>query len=252
MAPSIAVQLYTVRDLLPKDFAGTVTRIAQIGYAGVETGGFQGVSAQEAARLFADLGLKVPSIHAALPLGEQEKPTVELAQSLGVRRVVASTPRDAFASAEKVRALCETWNQAQPVAARHGLELHLHNHWWEFTPVGERNGLDLLLEYLDPKIGIQVDTYWAQTGGYDPAAAVKKVGTRAPLLHIKDGPCDKPESPMVAVGQGVVDFRAVMQAAGTHAEWLIVELDRCATDMMAAVEQSYQYLAGQGFGRGRQ
>lgn len=251
MAPPIAVQLYTVRDLLPGDFSGTVTRIAQIGYAGVETGGFQGISTQEAARLFAGLGLKVPSIHAALPLGDQEKPTVELAQALGTRRVVTSTPRDAFASAATVKALCDTWNQAQQVAARHGLELHLHNHWWEFTPVGERNGLDLLLEYLDPKIGIQVDTYWAQTGGYDPAAAVKKVGSRAPLLHIKDGPCDKPESPMVAAGQGKVDFPAVMQAAGNHTEWLIVELDRCATDMMTAVEQSYQYLAGQGLGRGR-
>lgn len=251
MAPPIAVQLYTVRDLLPADFAGTVKRIAQIGYAGVETGGLQGITTQEAARLFADLGLKVPSIHSALPLGEQERPTAELAQALGTRRVVSSTPRDAFGTAEKVRALCDTWNQAQAVAARHGLELHLHNHWWEFTPVGDRNGLDLLLEYLDPKIGIQIDTYWTQTGGYDPAAAVKKAGARAPLLHIKDGPCDKPESPMVAAGQGKVDFPGVMKAAGNHAEWLIVELDSCATDMMGAVEQSFQYLAGQGLGRGR-
>lgn len=252
MAPPIAVQLYTVRDLLPKDFAGTVTRIAEMGYAGVETGSSLDVPLQEGLRLFEQLGLKIPSAHLALPLGDQEKPTVELAQALGVHRVVASTPRDAFASAETVRALCDTWNQAQQVAQRHGLELHLHNHWWEFRPVGHRNGLDLLLEYLDPKIGIQVDTYWAQTGGYDPAAAVKKVGARAPLLHIKDGPCDKPESPMVAAGQGKVDFHAVMKAAGAHAEWLIVELDRCATDMMVAVEQSFQYLAGQGLGRGRQ
>ncbi|MBI2504439.1 MAG: sugar phosphate isomerase/epimerase [Candidatus Latescibacteria bacterium] len=188
MAPPIAVQLYTVRDLLPGDFAGTVTRIAQIGYAGVETGGFQGVSTQEAARLFAGLGLKVPSVHAALPLGDQERPTVELAQALGVRRVVASTSRDAFASVEQVRKLCDTWNQAQQVAQRHNLELHLHNHWWEFRPVGDRNGLDLLLEYLDPKIGIQMDTYWAQTGGYDPAAAVKRWGRGRPCCTSRTAP----------------------------------------------------------------
>ena len=61
----------------------------------------------------------------------------------------------------------------------------------------------------------------------------------------------QPQS-VVAVGQGKVDFSAIMKAAGAHTEWLIVELDRCASDMMVAVEQSYQYLAGQGLGRGRQ
>lgn len=251
MAPPVAVQLYSVREILPRDFAGTITRIAEMGYAGVETGGALDVSLQEGLRLFEKLGLKIPSAHLALPLGEQKNPTLEAARALGVKRIVVSTGRDSFTSMEKLKKLCDTWNQAQEVAASAGLELGLHNHWWEFQQVGGRPGFEFLVENLDPKIFFQVDTYWAQTGGRDPAAVIKNLGARAPLLHIKDGPCDAPEAPMVAVGQGKVDFHAVMKAAGKCAEWLIVELDRCATDMMTAVEQSVKYLVKEGLGSGK-
>jgi len=61
------------------------------------------------------------------------------------------------------------------------------------------------------------------------------------LLHIKDGPCVKGE-PMTAVGEGVMDFDAVMGAVGDACEWYIVELDSCATDMVEAVEKSATYL----------
>ncbi|MCK5328239.1 MAG: sugar phosphate isomerase/epimerase, partial [Candidatus Latescibacteria bacterium] len=78
---------------------------------------------------------------------------------------------------------------------------------------------------------------------------VRELGVRAPLLHIKDGPCTK-EAPMTAVGEGVVDFRSIVEAAGETAEWMIVELDRCATDMMEAVATSYTYLIEEGLARG--
>ncbi len=73
-------------------------------------------------------------------------------------------------------------------------------------------------------------------------ALVKELGPRAPLLHIKDGPAVKNE-PMVAVGDGMMDFPSLIQAAGENTEWLIVELDQCATDMLEAVGKSYRYLA---------
>ena len=76
-----------------------------------------------------------------------------------------------------------------------------------------------------------------------------ELGKRAPLLHIKDGPCVKGQ-PMTAVGDGKVDVPAVAKAGAATAEWMIVELDSCATDMMAAVKKSYDYLTGKGFARG--
>ena len=70
---------------------------------------------------------------------------------------------------------------------------------------------------------------------------VHELGKRAPLLHLKDGPAVKGK-PMLAAGQGVMDFEAILQASRNNAEWLIVEMDECATDMLVAVEESYQYL----------
>jgi sugar phosphate isomerase/epimerase len=108
----------------------------------------------------------------------------------------------------------------------------------------------------------EVDTYWVKTAGsellfrsgllfrLDPAEVVRKLGERAPLLHIKDGPCLR-DAPMTAVGQGVMDFPAIVAAAEGRTEWMIVELDSCATDMWKAVEESYRYLIEKGLAYGR-
>ena len=125
----------------------------------------------------------------------------------------------------------------------------IHNHWWEFLQVEGRYVYQIMLEHLDPAIFFQVDTYWVQTAGPDPAQVVKELGPRAPLLHLKDGPAVKGK-PHTAVGDGVLDFPSIVRAAEGVAEWLIVELDSCATDMLEAVEKSYQYLVGEGLARG--
>jgi sugar phosphate isomerase/epimerase len=73
---------------------------------------------------------------------------------------------------------------------------------------------------------------------------------RLPILHIKDGMLEK-DGPMTAVGSGKLDMPAIIGAADpTVLEWLVVELDRCATDMMEAVRQSYAYLTAQGLATG--
>jgi sugar phosphate isomerase/epimerase len=79
-----------------------------------------------------------------------------------------------------------------------------------------------------------------KTGGVDPVQAIQESGTRATLLHIKDGPATTTE-PMQALGTGIMDIPAILKVA-THTEWLIVELDRVAGDMVEAVTQSVKYL----------
>jgi sugar phosphate isomerase/epimerase len=86
--------------------------------------------------------------------------------------------------------------------------------------------------------------------GLDPAEVVRGLGARAPLLHLKDGPADSRTSDMTALGTGAMDLAAIVDAGKPHTEWLIVELDRCATDMMEAVVESYQYLTKAGLARG--
>ena len=79
---------------------------------------------------------------------------------------------------------------------------------------------------------------------------IAELGSRAPLIHMKDGPCTRKED-MQALGEGVTDFQSIIDAGGDNVDWWIVELDRCATDMVEAVEKSYTFLTQKGYARGR-
>ncbi len=252
MPAPIALQLYSVRETLVEDFAGIVKKVAEIGYVGVETAGFRGTTPQEARKLFDDLGLAVTSAHAPLPLGERKNEVLNTMAALGCKHLVcASVGRDYFKTLDGVKQACDLLNEANEVAVENGLTLHVHNHWWELEPIEGQSPFDVMLERLDPRVFFQIDTYWVKTAGVDPVALVRDLGKRAPLLHIKDGPCLKDE-PQVAVGDGVMDFPTIVKAGESFTEWMIVELDRCATDMMEAVAKSYQYLVGEGLARGNQ
>jgi sugar phosphate isomerase/epimerase len=253
MPAPIGLQLYTIRDALSGDFAGIIRKIAAIGYVGVETAGFPGTTPQAAAALFRELGLAVPSAHIALPLGDQRSQVLDTMGILGCSRIIApSPPREAnhYQTLDHIRLACDLFNEANAVALANGLTLGIHNHWWEFRQVEGRYVYQVMLEHLEPEVFFQIDTYWAKTAGVDPAAVVKELGTRAPLLHIKDGPLLKDE-PQLAVGDGAMDVRAIVQAAGSATEWMIVELDQCATDMLEAVEKSYRYLVEEDLAHGR-
>ncbi len=248
MPPKISLQLYTLRDALAQDFAGTLDRIAAFGYKNVESAFFpEGISVQEGARLIRQAGLTVMSVHGELPLDEQTTPVLEQVAALGSTRLVwHGWPQDSdYSSIDGIKRLAERYNLANAVATTHNLQLGLHNHWWEMEPVEGYFPYQVMLQELDPTIFFEVDTYWVRTAGLSPVHVVKEMGERAPLLHIKDGPAIKGQL-MVAVGDGSLDIPAIVQAADGHAEWLIVELDECATDMFTAVARSFQYLVGQG------
>ena len=247
----IAIQLYTVREAMAQDWIGTLEKIAEMGYLGVETAGFgYAPSVAAAVAKFAELGLTVVGAHSPLPLGEQQAQVLETMAALGASRLIcAGTGRDQFGTLADVKERAQTFNEANAVAKANGLSFGLHNHWWEYTMVDGRRAYDILQEDLDDDIFFEIDTYWVQSAGFDAATEVAKLNERAPLLHIKDG-STKQEDSMLAVGSGVMDVPKII-AAGTNAEWLVVELDRCETDMMTAVKESIQYLTREGLGRGR-
>jgi sugar phosphate isomerase/epimerase len=240
----IALQLYTVREALAEDFAGVMEKIADIGYVGVEpVFSLPGTTIAEAANLFEELGLEVPSAHVPLPLGEDRNRVLDVMAAFHCRRLISMKGPDSFETLDLIRQTCDLFNEAHSIAAENGMTFGIHNHWWECRQVAGRYVYRVMLEHLAPAIFFEIDTYWAQTAGLDPVQVVKELGPRVPLLHIKDGPAVKDE-PQVAVGDGVLDVPRIVRAAEGAVEWLIVELDRCATDMMEAVEKSYQYLVG--------
>lgn len=253
MAPPIGLQLYTLREELAHNFAPTLRQVAEMGFVGVETAFFEGGTTPEmAAQELRALGLEVLAAHTALPLGDGRGEALKLAEAFGCRRIVwHGWPRDPrYASLDGIKQLIDEYNAAAKVAADNGLELGLHNHWWEMQPVEGRLPYQLLQEGLDPAIFFELDVYWAKTAGRDPVALVGELGPRAPLLHVKDGPAT-PAAPMTAVGDGSLDVPAIVGAAGDNAKWLVVELDVCATNMLHAVERSYTYLVGRGLAQGK-
>lgn len=251
MTAPIALQLYSIREELKDDFEAGVRRIADMGYVGVEPAGFPGTTPEMAAKLFRDLGLAVPSVHTSLPIGETKEKTLDLMNILGSKHIVSGFGPNDFKTMAAIRRSCDRFNETSAVASENGMTFGIHNHWWEYLPIDDQYVYQVMLKHLSPEIFFEVDTYWVKTAGLDPAIVVRELGARVPLLHIKDGPCKK-DGPMTAVGDGIMDFHGIVEAGSTTIEWMIVELDSCATDMMEAVKKSYEYLTREELAHGKQ
>jgi sugar phosphate isomerase/epimerase len=252
MAAQLSVQLYTLRDEAKKNgLARVIDRLGRIGYAGVEPAGFHELTPQAFRKRVADAGMVVSSAHIALPDADKVNRVLDEQAAIGNDTlVVPFLPPDEFKDEGAVRRTADRLNAFNEAVRARGASLGYHNHWWEFsTQIDGRSAHSLLFGLLDAAVFAEVDTYWAQVGGADPAGVVAGLGSRARLLHIKDGPADKPESPMTAVGDGVIDVAAIARAS--RATWHIVELDRCATDMFEAVEKSQRYMTRGGYAVGR-
>jgi sugar phosphate isomerase/epimerase len=244
MPPKIALQLYTLRDLTKDDFEGVVRKVAAMGYDGVETAGFGNSNLTAAQKLFKELGLEVAGTHVPMPLGDKKNEIIEISKAFDCKylTVAAIGPND-VKDMVAIKDLCDRLNQSQAVANENGLTLAIHNHWWEYARLNGKLIADIMIELMDPAILFELDTYWILVGGSDPAERVHKLGTRAPLLHIKDGPGVR-EQPQTAIGDGIMDFDAILKAGGVNTEWWIMEADQVAGDALEAVEKSFQAMKG--------
>jgi sugar phosphate isomerase/epimerase len=240
----LALQLYTVRDQLAAGRAGVLGAIRGFGYGAVEP--YDVLTDPLALRADLDeAGLAVCAVHARA-LGADAGPLLDGALTVGADTVIVpSVPAERFADANAVTALARDLNQAAARAADRGLRFGYHNHAFELAPVdGDRTGLEVLADALDPAVLLEVDTYWAAVGGADVPALLGRLGDRVRYLHVKDGPVTR-DDPMTAVGAGRMPVAQVL-AACPSAEWHVVELDRCATDVLAAVRDSLAWLTGRG------
>ena len=183
MPAPIAVQLYTVWDHLDKDYKGTLTRIAEMGYVGIETCGYShGVDVKNAAKLIKDLGLTVCSAHVGMPTGDNVQKVLDEATAAGCKRVISGVGREGFKSADAIKGTCDTFNEAAANVAKAGLTFGVHNHWWEYEKLADGTpAYKVMLQHVDPRVFFELDVYWIQTGGCNPAAVVAEFGARAPL-----------------------------------------------------------------------
>jgi sugar phosphate isomerase/epimerase len=273
----LALQLYTVRDQLPAGRKALLQTIRGFGYGAVEP--YDVRTDPDALRADLDeAGLAVCSVHARA-LGEDTDALLDGARTLGADTVIVpSVPAVRFADSAAITALARELNEAAARAAGRGLRFGYHNHAFEMSPVADgRTGLEVLADALDAPVLLEVDIYWAAVGGTispggtaspggttppdlpaafpggttapnppgsDVPALLRRLGDRVRYLHVKDGPVTR-DDPMTAVGAGRMPVAEIL-AACPSAEWHVVELDRCATDMVTAVGDSLAWLAGHG------
>jgi sugar phosphate isomerase/epimerase len=240
-----AVQLYTLREQLAAGSRLAVLRsLSGFGYGAVEPYDV----ATDPDRLRDELGeagLTACSVHARA-LGEDAPVYLAGARTVGASTVIVpSVKPERFADADSISALARELNEGAAKAADYGLRFGYHNHWFELESViSGKTGLEVLADALEEKVILEVDTYWAAVGGQDVPELLTRLGDRVRYLHVKDGPVTR-DDPMTAVGQGRMPVADIL-AAAPQAEWHVVELDRCATDMLTAVRESLEWLAGQG------
>lgn len=247
----ISVQLYSLREASARDFDAVLEELATIGYLGVEPFNLYGKTPREFRTQVEGLGMTVSSSHTPWANRAPLEEVVETLGELGLNRAISGFNPDDFKDMDSVRRTADSCLTLIDALKPSGIELALHNHWWEFVLIDDRPAYHHFQE-LVPTVQFELDTYWAANfGACNPADELARVAGRVPLVHIKDGPLLEGQA-NVAVGSGVMDIPAVLNAADSETlEWIIVELDACETDMMTAVEDSYRYLTTEQLARGR-
>lgn len=257
---TLSVQLYTFRDAYAQNPEKTMARVADLGFRYVEPFGVGSHSlsnadklarAKELRALLDQHGLKASSAHVAAPIGPDVDAVLDALETLGCRLVVISWPgevpgfeRTVMDTREGTERFAAALNEAAANAAKRGLELGYHNHWWEWGDNDGQYAYDRLLNLLDPGVALEVDAYWAHTGGQDVPALLRRLGGRVQALHIKDGPAT-PEADQVPLGGGVVDNAAAIKAAPS-ARWHVMEMDRTAGDVFTEIRQGAEKLVQEG------
>lgn len=245
----IGVQLYTVRDQLAADFAGTLRKVRDVGYTHVELAGMGEYGAAELRKILDDLGLTVSSTHYPIERLEGDvNAAINDAKVLGAEYLVCPyLPEDRRGSEDDWRRAAETLNLAGEACHAQGVPLCYHNHSFEFVRVGDRYALDLLFDETDPNcLQAELDTYWVRHGGEDPAAYIRRYAGRCPILHLKDM-ADDAERAFAEVGTGTLDFAGIFAAAEeAGCRWGIVEQDVCPGDPIESIRTSLDNLRRMG------
>lgn len=242
----VAVQLYTLYEETKKDFIGTLRKVAEIGYDGVEFADYGGLSAMELKAALGEFGLKPAGSHVALATLENElDEVIAYNLTIGNRNIVCPwLPEERRNNYDR---LAEKLNGIGRKLREHGLQLLYHNHDFEFARFDGRYALDILYGETEPDlVQAELDVYWAQKGEGDPVTRLRQLGSRCPLVHLKDMEAG-PEQRFAPVGTGIIDFRAIFAATAATARWYIVEQDQTyGQSPFAAIRTSLENIRALG------
>lgn len=246
----LAVQLYTLRNHLttPRDIASSFHRIKASGYDAVELAGLGKVEPKELKAMLDGEGLFCCSSHEMRVLHDPGEVADRLS-FLSVPIAVYPYPEGIdFGTEASVYSFVDLLGRTGERLVRSGIRFAYHNHHIEFRRSGQRIILDTIYEESDPSfVSAELDTYWIQAGGGDPASWCAKMKGRLPLLHLKDYGIDETNNPVFReIGGGNLDFGGIISAAEeSGCRWFIVEQDSgwIGGDPFASLERSRTYIA---------
>ena len=137
--------------------------------------------------------------------------------------------------------LAELLGTAATTAADYGLQVAYHNHDWELaTRFDGRSALEVFTDLADPSVLLEVDTYWAATGGADVPALLERLGDRVVALHLKDGPLNGDTATQLPLGSGDLPAAEIV-AAAAGVPFAVLEFDEYAGDIFDGIAASYAY-----------
>jgi sugar phosphate isomerase/epimerase len=219
----LGLQLYSVRELLPKDFDGTLKKLAAIGYKECEAAGYYNKTAAEWKASMDAAGLRCVSTHHSLAdLKSKLSELVDYAHGIGLEYIICSWAglhRDPQKKGEldldDWRWVADQFNEIGRKVKAAGLTFGYHNHTIEF---GAENGVvffDELLKRTDPaSVVFEMDCGWVVGGGHNPVEYLKQFPERFPLFHVKDLVKEADgKYKNVIMGKGIIDYRPIFQAA---------------------------------------
>jgi sugar phosphate isomerase/epimerase len=252
----IGLQLYTVRDAMGKDVAGTLAKVAQIGYTSVEASYSDGKYYNTEPKAFAELlkknGLIMPSCHYLLGEDMKGKGTIldgwdkaaEDAASVGQKYMVCAwlSPKER-GTLDHYKKLAEDFNKAGETCKKNGIQFCYHNHDFEFIKENGQLPYEILLDNTDKNlVKMEIDLYWLTKAGQDPVALIEKHPGRFPLWHVKDMD-NTPKKMFTEVGNGVINFKRIFEHNKTAGlKYFFVEQDICPGDPFNSITQSITYI----------
>ncbi len=266
----VAVQLYSVRDEMEKDFYGTIQKMKDLGYDGVEFAGLFGEDPEKIKAFCEEIGITPISAHVPYydMLADPEKVLSDYSK-IGCEYVaVPYLTEECRPGTEGFAATVEGIRKIGEAAKKLGIQLLYHNHDFEFVKIGEEYALDVLYSTIPADLlQTEIDTCWVNVAGVNPAEYIEKYSGRAPVVHLKDfkksgdklgklydliGIDDEGEQQeeedafsFMPVGYGVQDMPAILAACeNAGAKWVVVEQDSPAKGdtPLNSVKLSREYL----------
>ena len=247
---NFGLQLYSLRDDMPKDPKGVLTQVASFGYKEIESfegskGIFWGMSNTEFKKLMDDLGMTIVSSHCDINKDFERKAAE--AAAIGMKYLIAPYlgPQK---SIDDFKRFADTFNQRGEVCKKNGLRFAYHNHDYSFKPVDGQLPQDVMMQNTNKDtVDFEMDMYWVVTAGQDTIAWIDKYPGRFKLCHVKDRRKGAPATDTnasVTLGTGGIDYETILrQAARKGVNHFIVEQEAyVGTTPLTAAKDDATYM----------